>query len=154
MEPRRLTLISMTECDFCDNPQNEKTHQMQYYLGYGCLCCSKCIPKCEETFDMFSVKQKGLGMSYMQYKLPNDHPLRTPFTKIKVKRTSGVIECDWEINVQAIMYRDVNEIMTPCCHSSAQISKNVRLKDLISHNPEIDFNIIDEIYCNIERSRT
>ena len=123
--PFRLVMICISDnCQFCSNPKGDI---FQYFISLehrlGFVSCEKCKPVASEYREIW-LKTKAYG--------PASKFLGQ---KINVRRSSGVIESDWELNKEYPMIEYIdNEECVECINSNSQIKKMVRIDDLLNLN--------------------
>lgn len=122
--PFRLVMIKIIDnCQFCTNP---KGGVYQYFISIedklGFLSCEKCQEKAKEYVSKWmSTKAYGRANKFRNM-------------KFKVRRSSGVIDPNWELSEYPFVDYVQNDECVECVNKEEKIVKMVRIDDLLELN--------------------
>ncbi len=126
-EPIRLVMIKTVDnCQFCSNPQGKSyISYISFPCHMGFISCPSCHSKMEETkFNWI----RDFGYGNAKHLAGRD---------IKIRRSSGQIEDDWELNPDDYMvfYDDDGTEIVSCKKKGVDVIKSVRVSELFELNP-------------------
>lgn len=156
-EPRRLTLISTGECDFCTNSMKKddngnyiikgnRDYIMHDLFGFiECVNCNK--QKKAETRALEWYKEKKLvDWRVILRNVEEGHPLKQK--TFSLKRSSGLVENDWELDKNEfirISKKDKpGEIVVPL-HKYGKMIKYVFLDELCQLNEKLNYQQLTDL---------
>ena len=138
--PKRLVLINQKWCDFCNKQSNESYAKELIYL-FGYQACENCRDTCQKQIDIYCKYNK----EYSTIDFIRDFSLSG--VKFNIKRTSGIIENNWEIDFTHIIKLRNNSYIIPMC--TLNMFKYIELTVLCDYNKEIiDYNAIHKYFSD------
>ena len=122
-QPFRLTMIKLRDnCQFCSEPTGDSfIFEVSKADMFGFISCKKCIDIADKAYkNWFDNKAYG-DVNYLKDK------------KIKVRRSSGDIEDDWELSKQSTLVQNGYLV---CVNHRLDIHKSIKIDELMELNPK------------------
>lgn len=162
--PRRLTLISTSECDFCENSMKKdesgnniikenRDYVIHDLFGFiECVICNK-QKKAENRALEWYKEKKVVDWRVVLRKLEDSHPLKEK--NFSLKRSSGLVETDWELDKNEfirISKKDKpGEIVVPL-HKYGKMSKYVFLDELCDLNEKLNYQQLTDLISSFVKN--
>lgn len=124
-QPFRLVMIkNFDNCQFCSEPKGEVyIHYVSPIDMIGFVSCIKCSDLARKAADEWSD-----NCAYGQANILKNK-------KIKIRRSSGVIDDDWELSKSSTLVHSIdNEDCVSCIKQGASIVKMVKISELLELN--------------------
>ena len=163
-KPRRLTLISTSECDFCENSMkkdesgNNIIKENRDYIIHDlfgfieCISCKK-QKKAENRALEWYKEKKVVDWRVVLRKLEDNHPLKEK--TFSLKRSSGLVETDWELDTNEfirISKKDKpGEFVVPL-QKYGKMIKYVLLDELCDLNEKLNYQQITDLISSFVKN--
>jgi hypothetical protein len=163
-KPRRLTLISTSECDFCENSM-KKDENGNYIIKengdyiihdlFGFIECINCNKqkKAENRALEWYKEKKVVDWRVVLRKLEDNHPLKEK--TFSLKRSSGLVETDWELDTNEfirISKKDnPGEFVLPL-HKYGKMIKYVFLEELCDLNKKLNYQELKDLISSFVKN--